>query len=80
MQNAESGVILRSQYFDAIGDGALCSEQRLMLAVLADAINILQHRNPMATARRRKAFAEAAEWVIMKGTHDLFSFDTCAMS
>jgi hypothetical protein len=76
MQNAESGVILPSQYFGGMFDGALCSEQRLMLAVLADAINILQDEDSMATARRRKAFAEAAEWVIMKGTHDLFSFDT----
>ena len=50
MQNAESGVILPSQYFGGMFDGALCSEQRLMLAVLADAINILQDKDSMATA------------------------------
>ena len=85
MQNAEfrtldsmgeSDVLLPTQYFGAMGDGALRSEQRLMLAVLADAINVLQDRNPMATVRKRKAFAAAAKWVIMKGTHDLFSFDS----
>ena len=85
MQNAEfrtldsmgeSDVLLPTQYFGAMGDGGLRSEQRLMLAVLADAINVLQDRNPMATVRKRKAFAAAAKWVIMKGTHDLFSFDS----
>jgi hypothetical protein len=57
-------------------EGALCSELRLMLAVLADAINVLQDRDPMATARKRKAFAEAAEWVTTRGNGYLFSFDT----
>jgi hypothetical protein len=71
-----SDVLLPIQYFGAMGDGGLRSEQRLMLAVLADAISILQDRNPMATVRKRKAFAAAAKWVIMMGTHDLFSFDS----
>ena len=35
-------VILRSQFFELVGTRSLSSEQRLMLAVLADAINILQ--------------------------------------
>ena len=35
-------VLLPSQYFDAIRGGALCSEQRLILAVLVDAINVLR--------------------------------------
>ena len=85
MQNAEfrtlesigaSDVLLPIQYFGAMGDCGLRSEQRLMLAVLADAINVLQDRDPMAGARRRRSFAEAAEWVILKGTDDLFSFDS----
>jgi hypothetical protein len=85
MQNAEfttldsmcaSDVLLPIQYFGAMGDGGLRSEQRLMSAVLADAINVLQDRNPMATVRKRKAFAEAAEWVTTRGNGYLFSFDT----
>jgi hypothetical protein len=53
MQNAEfttqdsmcaSDVLLPIQYFGALGDGALCSEQRLMLAVLLDAIKVLLRR------------------------------------
>jgi hypothetical protein len=84
MQNAEfrtldsvgaPDVILPSQYFGAMLDGALCGEQRLMLAVLADAINVLQVREPIATARKRKAFDEAAKWVITAGNRDPFSFD-----
>jgi hypothetical protein len=71
-----SDVILPSQYFGTMGNCALCSEQRLMLAVLADAINVLQDRDPLATARKRKAFAEAAEWVTTRGNGYLFSFDT----
>jgi len=44
-------VILPSQFFGAMGGGGLCSEQRLMLAVLVDAINILQGWNSMGSAR-----------------------------
>src|ERR1700722_5118342 len=85
MQNAESGTsdsvgvsdgILRSQYFGALGDGALCSEKRLMLAVLVDAINVLQSRGPKAGARRRQSFGEAAAWVMTSGNPNLFSFDS----
>jgi hypothetical protein len=64
-----SDVILPSQYFGAMGGGALCSEQRLMLAVLVDAINILQDR-------RRQAFVETVGWITTKGTRHLFSFDS----
>jgi hypothetical protein len=69
-------VILPSQFFGAMGGGGLCSEQRLMLAVLVDAINILQGWNRMGSARKRRAFAEAAQWVTMKGTNYPFSFDS----
>ncbi len=68
-------VILPSQFFGAIGGGGLCSEQRLMLAVLVDAINVLQGWNRTGSARKRRAFAEAAQWVVTKGTHHPFSFD-----
>jgi hypothetical protein len=69
-------VILPSQFFGAMGGGGLCSEQRLMLAVLIDAINILQGLNRMGSARKRRAFAEARQWVNLKGTHYPFSFDS----
>jgi hypothetical protein len=69
-------VILPSQYFDTVGSAGLSSEQRLMLAVLADAINVLQGWRRVGTARKRRAFAEAAQWVNTSGTNYPFSFDS----
>jgi hypothetical protein len=69
-------IILPSQYFGAMGGGGLCSEQRLMLAVLVDAINILQGWHRLGNARKRRAFAEAAQWVTTRGTGYPFSFDS----
>jgi hypothetical protein len=72
----ETDVMLPSQFFGAMGGGGLCSEQRLMLAVLVDAINILQGWTRTGNARKRRAFAEAAQWVVTKGTFYPFSFDS----
>ena len=69
-------VILPSQFFGAMGGGGLCSEQRLMLAVLVDAINILQGWNHLGNVRKRREFAEAAQWVNTRGTNYPFSFDS----
>jgi hypothetical protein len=68
-------VMLPSQFFGALGCVGLCSEQRLMLAVLVDAINILQGWSRMRRVRKRQAFADAAQWVLMQGTNYPFSFD-----
>ena len=68
-------VILPSQFFGAIG-GGLCSEQRLMLAVLVDAINILQRRNRTGSPRKRRTFVDAAQWVLRKGVNYPFSFES----
>ncbi|MBF6559806.1 MAG: hypothetical protein IVW56_05905 [Candidatus Binataceae bacterium] len=73
---AFTDVILPSQFFGAMGGGGLCSEQRLMLAVLVDAINILQGWSRMGSARKRRAFAEAGQWVNTRGTTYPFSFDS----
>ncbi len=74
--DALSDIILPSQYFGAMGGGGLCSEQRLMLAVLVDAINILQGWHRAGSARKRRAFAEAGQWVNTRGTSYPFSFDS----
>ena len=71
-----SDIILPSQYFGAMGSGGLCSEQRLMLAVLVDTINVLQGWRGIGNARKRRAFAEAAHWVNTCGTGYPFSFDS----
>jgi hypothetical protein len=87
MQNAEStlrtddilsqaDIILPSQYFGALGSAGLSGEQRLMLAVLVDAINVLQSWRGGSSARKRRNFAEAAQWVNTPGTSYPFSFDS----
>ncbi len=56
-------VILKSQFFDTIGKRSLTSEQRLMLAVLADAINLVQEGHRSISPRRRTSFVEAKDWI-----------------
>ena len=68
-----------SPTFGTIDGDGLSSEQRLMLAVLVDAINILKGRVPTGGWSKRQAFAEAAHWVAIRGTHYPFTFDSvCA--
>src|SRR5579863_9697759 len=55
-------VILRSQFFEMVGTRALSSEQRLMLAVLADAINVVQEFGSSSSMRKRNSFNEAWNW------------------
>ena len=69
-------IILPAQYFGALGSAGLSSEQRLMLAVLADAVNVLQGWQQIGSGRKRQAFAEAAQWVNTCGTNHPFSFDS----
>jgi hypothetical protein len=73
---AQADIILPSQYFSSVGSVGLSGEQRLMLAVLADAINVLQSWKGNGSARKRHNFAEAAQWVNLRGTHHPFSFDS----
>jgi hypothetical protein len=48
-------VILKSQFFDTIGKRSLTSEQRLMLAVLADATRLIWCRTAIARSARANA-------------------------
>ncbi|MGC1678776.1 MAG: hypothetical protein WA740_14705 [Candidatus Binataceae bacterium] len=68
-------VILRSQFFELIGTRSLSSEQRLMLAVLADAINIVQDFHHSASARKRAPFGEAWSWIFAQGTRCPLAFE-----
>ena len=63
-------VILPSQFFGAIGARAFSSEQRLMLAVLVDAINLVLREN-----RDRHDFLEAWSWIFASGVARWLSFD-----
>jgi hypothetical protein len=73
---SQMDIILPTQYFGAIGNVGLSCEQRLMLAVLADAINVLQGWQRVGSARNRRVFAEAAQWVNTCGTNYPFAFDS----
>jgi hypothetical protein len=73
---SQMDIILPTQYFAALGSAGLSSEQRLMLAVLVDAINVLRGWQRTGGGRKRRAFAEAAQWVNTTGTHYPFSFDS----
>jgi len=67
-------VILRSQFFEMVGPRSLSSEQRLMLAVLADAINIVQELGGSTSLRKRNSFNEAWNWFFAKGVTSPLSF------
>ncbi len=73
---SQADIILPSQYFGSVGSVGLSGEQRLMLAVLVDAINVLQSWQGGGSARKRCNFAEAAQWVNTRGTSYPFSFDS----
>jgi hypothetical protein len=67
-------VILRSQFFEMVGTRSLSSEQRLMLAVLADAINVVQEFGSTVSLRKRNSFNEAWNWFFAKGVSSPLSF------
>src|SRR5579864_444935 len=68
-------VVLKSQFFDTLGKRSLTSEQRLMLAVLADAINLVQDGCRSTSQRKRNSFAEAKNWIFQSGVRCPLSFD-----
>jgi hypothetical protein len=68
-------VILRSQFFEMVGTRSLSSEQRLMLAVLADAINLVQDFGSAPSLRKRNSYNEAWNWFFSKGVACPLSFE-----
>jgi hypothetical protein len=73
---SQADIILPSQYFGSLGGVGLSGEQRLMLAVLIDAINVLQSWQGGGSARKRRDSAQAAQWVNTRGTSYPFSFES----
>jgi hypothetical protein len=66
--------LLPSEHFGAMRRLRLSGEQRLMLAVLVDAFNVLRSWHDGSSGRCY--FAEAAQWVNTRETGHLFSFDS----
>jgi len=69
-------VMLRSQFFEMVGTRSLSSEQRLMLAVLADAINVVQEYGSSTSLRKRNSFNEARHWFFTKGVSCPLSYES----
>ena len=65
---------MNDHYLGAVSGAGPLGERRLLLAVLIDAINVLQSWQGGRGDRRN--FAEAARWVTTRGTGHLFSFDS----
>jgi hypothetical protein len=63
--------ILPSQFFGLVGAPRFSSEQRLMLAVLIDAINLVLRKN----CDRSHDFKEASSWIFASGIASPLSFD-----
>jgi hypothetical protein len=68
--------ILPCQYFDLSAGHRLSGEQRLMLALLADAINVFQSGFIARSVRKRMLYLEAERWILSSDlAWDAFSFD-----
>ncbi len=68
-------IILPSQYFELTGTQSLSSEQRLMLAVLVDAVNIIHSCRGNGSVRKRGLYNEAHEWIFTAASGKTFSFE-----
>jgi hypothetical protein len=72
----EADILLPSQFYALRGGRSLSGEQRLMLAILADAINIFQGCQATGGAPRGRLFREAEEWIFSSDERWPFSFVT----
>jgi hypothetical protein len=67
--------LLSAQYFDNLRRSTLLQpEMRLTLAILEDAINCFQDNLMAESAKGKKLFNEAEEWILDEGGDWIFSF------
>ena len=59
-----SDLILPCQYYDISGGHSLTGEQRLMLALLTDAINVYQKGALSRASRARRLYVDAEQWIM----------------
>ena len=57
-------LILPCQYFDISGGHSLSGEQRLMLALLTDAINVYQKGVLSRRSNARRLYVDAERWIL----------------
>jgi hypothetical protein len=68
-------VILPCQYYDISGGYRLSGEQRLMLALLTDAINVYQKGALSRVARARRLYVDAEQWIMAdRAVNDALSY------
>lgn len=69
--------ILPSQYYDQSGGHRLSGEQRLMLALLADALNVYQQGVLSRSTRKRLLYIDAERWIMSSPPNrHAFAFET----
>jgi hypothetical protein len=70
-------LILPCQYFDVSGGHHLTGEQRLMLALLTDAINVYQKGALSCEVNARRLYVDAEQWIMADhGACNALSFGT----
>jgi hypothetical protein len=75
--SAESDLILPCQYCDISSGYGLSGEQRLMLALLTDALNVYQKGALSRLTRLRRLYVDAERWILADRAHgNAFSFTT----
>jgi hypothetical protein len=76
-QNTQSDFILPCQYCDVSSGYGLSGEQRLMLALLTDALNVYQKGALSRLSRPRRLYVDAERWILANRTDtNAFSFVT----
>ena len=64
IQSTESDLILPCQYCDVSSGYGLSGEQRLMLALLTDALNVYQKGALSRLTRLRRLYVDAERWIL----------------
>ncbi|MBV8774570.1 MAG: hypothetical protein JO166_19875 [Deltaproteobacteria bacterium] len=76
-QSPQSDFILPCQYCDVSSGYGLSGEQRLMLALLADALNVYQKGALSKLSRPRRLYVDAERWMLAdRADTNAFSFVT----
>lgn len=68
-------ILLPSQFFESIGEQTYSSEQRLLFAILIDAINLVRDCRVSSSDRKRLAFNEASSWLFDRHIDGPMSFE-----
>ncbi|MBV8454701.1 MAG: hypothetical protein JOZ29_20885 [Deltaproteobacteria bacterium] len=77
IQSTESDLILPCQYCDVSSGYGLSGEQRLMLALLTDALNVYQKGALSRLTRLRRLYVDAERWILAdRADCNAFSFTT----